>query len=66
MRDPFLGLKRMLFSRCCVCRGRFKYNEWAVSSFNNPGPGWFRGEFNVQHVKCHDLTTAKRAPKATP
>jgi len=50
---PVVLLKRWLFSRCCVCGGRFAYGESPTSAaWRGGGPRWFRGEAHVRHGNC--------------
>jgi len=57
--DALLHLKRWLFSRCCVCGGRFSWGYCPLShSWSGDGPRWFKSEKHVLHMKCDD--TQKR------
>lgn len=50
---PLGNLKRRLFSRCQVCRGRFAWGEVVIgTSWHGTGPRWFRGEEHVSHQAC--------------
>lgn len=47
------ALKRWLFSRCCICGGRFSYGYAPLTySWSGPGPRWFRSEPKVLHQEC--------------
>lgn len=56
---PVLSFKRWLFSRCATCGKGFRWGYAPVSSsWDSPGPRWFRGERNVRHHECQ----ANRVP----
>ena len=49
-------LARYLFSRCAKCGGRFAWGESPIGSWNSDGPHFFRGERNVRHMHCDDVS----------
>lgn len=52
------SLKRMLFSRCATCGGRFKFGESVVTNtWDNTGPLWFRSERDIHHDRCSGCVT---------
>lgn len=58
-------LKRWLFSRCAVCKGRFRYGEAPTStSWGGSGPRWFRGEPHVRHRACAVAALAEEVKNA--
>lgn len=50
---PLQSFKRMAFSKCCKCGGRFRYGESCVTNnWNSEGPKWFRTEPDIMCEKC--------------
>lgn len=50
---PILNLKRMMFTKCCKCGGKFKYGESPVTSnWHSEGPKWFKSEVGMYHSDC--------------
>lgn len=50
---PILKLKRMAFTKCCKCGGRFKYGESpTTANWHSDGPKWFKSETGMYHLNC--------------
>lgn len=54
---PVQKLKRFLFSRCCICKRGFKWDQPVIGSWEGTGPLWFRSEKDVRHSSCYDSST---------
>lgn len=53
------AFKRWAFSRCCKCGKGFAWGESpCTNSWHGDGPSWFRGEANVYHSDCSNISAA--------
>lgn len=64
--DAVRSLKRMLFSHCCKCGGRFGWGEVVIGyAWHGTGPRWFRAEEHVAHQKCDRGDPVAKAPHSS-
>lgn len=64
---PWQKARRVLFSRCCRCGGKFRYGEAPVtSSWDTEKPGWFKSELNIWHSDCDVHGAPRCAASSSP
>lgn len=62
---PLQTLKRVLFSRCRHCGGRFSWHDCQRGqiigySWHSEGPQWFRNAENIAHMACDQQHVLKQ------